>query len=211
MVLGVAICLPWFQLPILGWTIPAPAWNKAGLACFALSGVLVMRTVAGWFFRWPVRMVTPVAFYYWWESLEAVKTWGAKHLAPAQLKLAPVNQTLSTLGGEGVTVYEPALWRSLEPQYGWHLAGLSLLSIGLLTAFDGPRSVVCSACQAKAKETDNFCHACGDTLTTSVGCRNCGGKPLVQDAYCRHCGDKFGALPRAEQLSSAPAEGDKEK
>ena len=204
MLLGVSLCLPWFHLPILGWTVPAPAWNRAGLVCFALSGLLVIRAVAGWPFRWPVRIATPIALYYWWASLEAVKTWGAKNLAPAQLKLAAVNQTLSRLGGESVTVYEPALWRSLEPQHGWHLAGLSLFLIGLLSVLDGPRSLLCSACQTKAKESDHFCHCCGHTLTISPGCRNCGGKPHPQDTFCRHCGSKFEDRARENEIAPCP-------
>lgn len=186
--LTVAVCLPWFFLPILGWSIPVPAWSRAGAACLALAATLLLRTVGGYKFRWAIRLALLPSIYFWLTSAEAVKMWGAQHLGPAQLKLAKVNAALSTMGTETISLYEAPLWRNLEPQLGWHLTGVVFLATMLLTLMDGPVRRVCPCCQQEAWADDRFCRACGESLTESAGCPNCGSERDPSDKFCHSCG-----------------------
>ena len=183
-----SLCLPWFELPILGWSVPAPAWNKAGLASATLSVFLFLRGVGGWKVRWMVRLALIPAAYCWWTSLVEVKAWGARHLGSAQLEFSSINSTLAKLGVETITIYDASKWRALQPTFGWYAAGLCMLLIALVTSLDGPRRRACSECTLPAQDSDRFCHGCGQTLQSSLGCRNCGAFMQDEDRFCRLCG-----------------------
>lgn len=191
--LGLTVFLPWFELPLLGWSVPAPAWNRAGLSFLLLTGLLMLRVVGGYPFRWVVRLALVPALLSWWKAPELVREWGGQTLAPLQLRLNAVNQTLSSLGAETITVYEPALWRTLAPGWGWKVAGLTLVAISLLTFFDGARRPTCSACRAETGETDHHCYACGESLGKLRYCSNCGSPETQGDTYCRCCGTRWPA------------------
>ncbi|MFA5504323.1 MAG: zinc ribbon domain-containing protein [Vulcanimicrobiota bacterium] len=185
--LAVSVFLPWFHLPILGLSIPTPAWGKAGVACLAAASTLFLRALGGSALRWLVRPALIPAAYFWWTSLEQMQAWGARSLAPAQLKLATVNQGLGSLGGEPITLYEPALWRGLEPSYGWQVAGAILVLSALFTLFDGPRMPHCGSCNKRGREGDSFCFQCGQAFSEQPVCSNCGQTAIEGDAFCRHC------------------------
>lgn len=188
--LVVAVCLPWFELPLFGWKVPTPAWNRAGLACFVAACGLALRGVAGAGARWLVRALLPVAGYYWWTSLSLTRDWAAQSLGPIQLKLSPVNQALSKLGAEPVSVYEPSAWKALVPGPGWYASGAILLLSLLLTLLDGPWKRKCGTCQALVVEGDGFCHQCGEALSGTAKCGNCANRMKPDDKFCRACGQK---------------------
>jgi len=186
--LSISLLIPWFRLPVLGWEIPAPAWNRAGLACLVLAGFHLLRAVGGPPFRWLVRIATLPALYFWWVSPEWAKAWGARHLAPAQLKLAPLNNALARLGGDTLELYKPPLWKTLEPQTGWYVAGGTLILTLLLTSFDGPNRLTCSSCKGTFTEDDRFCGECGEALKGGPHCGHCGEELNPNDKFCRRCG-----------------------
>jgi hypothetical protein len=186
--LFMAVCVPWFDIPVLGWQVPAPAFNRAGLACIALACVLLIRSIGGTIFRWGVRAGLLPSIYYWWHSLAEVKAWGAEYLATAQLKLSPVNQMLARMGTETITLYNAPEWRALEPTHGWYGAGGVLFFVLLLTAFDGTVKRHCLSCKAQTRENDSFCGGCGKALDSVPKCRNCGAGTESEDDFCRRCG-----------------------
>ena len=179
--------MPWFELPILGLTVPTPAWNKGGVACLILASILYLRAIGGLPVRWLVRPAVLPAAYFWWQSVDQMKAWGARNLAPAQLKLSAVNSAMTKFGGERVNLYEPALWKGLKPSYGWKAAGILLLFTAVVTLLDGPRTPKCGACGKKGAEGDSFCFHCGKALAEAVVCRNCGEKLRQGDSFCRKC------------------------
>lgn len=185
--LAVSVFIPWFELPILGLSVPTPAWNKGGVACLVLASILYLRALGGFPLRWLVRLTVLPTAYFWWQSVEQMKSWGVKNLAPAQLKLSTVNSAMTKLGAERVTLYEPSLWKSLEPSYGWKAAGFLLLVTAVVTVLDGPRIRKCQSCGQKGRGGDSFCFQCGMALTDARLCGNCGGALQAGDSFCRHC------------------------
>lgn len=185
--LAISVVLPWFELPILGYMLPAPAWSKAGIACFVLAALLFLRAVLGAPLRWLVRPALIPSVYLWWNSVQATRAWGAETLAPAQIKLVSVNRTLTTLGGDDIRLYDPALWKNLEPSFGWKFAGVVLFSIGVATLLDGSFRRKCQSCGTKGRDQDSFCCKCGQSLTQATVCGNCGETARDGDNYCRHC------------------------
>ena len=185
------ICLPWFRIPVFEWSIPTPAWNRAGLACFALACLLMLRSIGGAAFRWPIRVLVFPAAYFCWESLAQMKVWGTRHLGSVQLDLATINQGLSSLGMEPVTVYDALAWKSLQPDYGWYGTGWTLLLVSVLTWADGPRFASCPRCSSLTNREDGYCFSCGESLRQVPGCTNCGSPAGPEDSFCRVCGDEL--------------------
>jgi Double zinc ribbon len=194
--LTVSLCLPWFHLPLFSWSVPTPAWNYGGLACFCLACCCLLRGVGGSTFRWLLRLVVLPSWYFWWQSTQQMKAWGAANLAPAQLKLSTVNDTLARLGAETVSLYDPIAWKGLEPDSGWYLTGGCLAVVSILTLLDGPKFLACPGCRAKAGDSDSFCFSCGHSLKSSPGCRNCGSRIGPEDKFCRTCGS---GLPDSQE------------
>lgn len=188
--LGVSVALPWFELPLFGWQVPVPAWNKVGLAILLLSAISLVRGVGFAFMRWPLRVLLPLAAYGWWLSPAETRNWGVSLFAPLQMKFSSLNSALSQLGLEPFTVFESQLWRELNQGPGYTLAGVSFGVLLLVTALDHPKTRRCGNCQAKAKLTDKNCHACGSLIAFENGCRGCGHQLGRGDQYCRQCGEK---------------------
>ena len=161
------------------------------MGCLIVASFLYLRAIGGYPIRWLVRVAVPPALYFWWFSLEEMRSWGTQNLAPAQLKLSTVNGTLSKLGGTPVTIYEPALWRSLEPSWGWKAAGVCLALTALFAVLDGPRIPKCGSCGASGRDGESFCHECGEGFGPIHGCKNCGHKPGKGDSYCGRCSFKL--------------------
>lgn len=193
--LTVSVCLPWFQLPILGWQIPTPGWSRAGLACLLFASLFLFRMLTGYWARWLLRAAILPSLYFWFKAPAGVKAWAAYNLAPTQLKLAPVNQALSSLGGETISLYEPVLWRALQPQFGWYLAGASLGLALLYTLLDGPICRKCLGCAAELNSEDAFCASCGTVVGSWCGCTNCGHRGESTDRFCRRCGQEMTISP----------------
>jgi hypothetical protein len=152
-----------------------------------IASMLFLRAIGGWPIRWLIRVSLPPAIYFWWFSVDTMKAWGAENLAPAQLKLSTVNSALAKLGGTPVTLYEPALWKGLEPSWGWKAAGVTLLLTALFTVVDGPRISKCAGCGEKGRDGDSFCHKCGESLAEIQACTNCGHRVQKDDVHCGRC------------------------
>ena len=188
--LVVSATLPWFELPVFGWQVPVPAWNRVGLSILILSGICLVRGLGFSFVRWPARLVLPLAAYGWWTSPEAMRDWGVSLFAPLQLKFSSINSALSHLNVEPITVFESQLWRELSTGPGFALAGLSFAALLLVTAFDHPKQRKCSACQSRVQLEDRNCHSCGALVSIGDGCRGCGKHVSKSDKHCRHCGQE---------------------
>ena len=134
--LPLTLCLPWFYIPLLTWSFPLPAWNRAGVICLVVSMTLFARFLGGAKFRWPLRVFTSMALFFWWGSLASVKAWGASHLGAAQLGLSKFNMALATLGAETVSLYNASKWKQLSPAIGWYLTGALLISTLLFSLWD---------------------------------------------------------------------------
>ena len=190
--LGFALCvsvaLPWFSLPLLGWAVPTPAWNALGLALLLLGACQLLRALNLPGMPWAVRLLLPWTLWRWWTAEELFRQWGKQTFAPLQLRLSGVNQALSTVGAEPISVFDPTLWRDVEPGLGWKLAGVSLFLSLIVTLFDQPVRTRCSACQARISPEDRCCHGCGQQFPQVPGCLQCGRKPEKDDKHCRSCG-----------------------
>lgn len=186
--LALSVCLPWYRLPIMGWDVPAPPWNVAGLTLFVLSGLLFLRGVAGAWFRWAVRAAWLPSVYLWWQSLESTRTWGIKTLAPLQLKLSGLNVALGQLGAPEVEIFRVQAWKSLAPAFGWHLAGGCLTATLIFTLIDAAHMGKCGGCGARVSPEDSFCHACGQAQRDGPRCSRCARAVKKEDAFCRDCG-----------------------
>lgn len=190
--LGFALCasvaLPWFHLPVLGWSVPAPAWNGLGLALFILGGLHILRSLNLTAVAWLIRPILPWAIYRWWHSEEVFRLWGKATLAPLQMRLAPLNLALSSLGGKEMELFEAPLWRELAPGWGWTLAGVSLVLALVLTLLDWPSRTRCPDCKVKVQPEDPFCNGCGHRFPDVPGCTGCGRTPHHGDKHCRSCG-----------------------
>jgi hypothetical protein len=190
--LGFSLCvsvgLPWFELPLLGWSVPTPAWNALGLGLLALGNLHVLRALNMPGMSWGIRLLLPWVIYRWWGSQQQFRDWGKATLAPVQLKLSGVNDTLSTLGLDGVSIYDPVLWRDVQPGWGYTVAGASLLMAILVTAIDQPPRTRCPSCRAVISPEDPCCHGCGKSFPEIPGCRQCGRPPQKNDRFCRSCG-----------------------
>lgn len=186
--LGVAVVLPWFTLPLLGWSVPIPAWNALGLLLMVLAGLQILRALGLAPLAWAVRMLTPWALYKWWGAPEQFRLWGKATLAPMQMKLSGVNSTLSTLGAETVTVFDPTLWREVVPGWGYKLAGASLLLSLVVSWLDWPARTDCPFCKVTVSPEDPCCHGCGHRFPEVPACPQCGRAPQDGDRHCRACG-----------------------
>ncbi len=187
--------MPWFHLPVLGWSVPAPAWNSLGLGLLVLGGLHLLRSLNLSAAAWLIRLLLPWALYRWWQSEEVCRLWGKAALAPLQMRLSPLNTALSSLGAREIEVFEASLWRELAPGLGWKFAGVSLLIALLLTIFDWPSRTRCPECRSKVLPEDPFCHGCGQHFPDVPGCVGCGRKPYSQDKFCRSCGREIAAAP----------------
>lgn len=190
--LGFALCasvaLPWFHLPILGQSVPAPAWNSLGLGLLLLGGLHLLRAFNAPGVVWAIRILLPWALYRWWTIEEAYRLWGKSMLASLQLRFTTINQALTTLGLDGISVFDASLWREMQPGWGWKLAGLSLFLSVLITLLDWPSRTRCPACRVKVQPEDPFCHGCGCRFPEVPGCSGCGRRPARGDKFCRSCG-----------------------
>lgn len=172
----------------MGWSVPAPAWNRAGFFLLLLVLSHTLRAAGGGLFRWFVRLSLLPATYYWWTSRQAVENWGIKTFGPVQLKLSGVNAALSRLGVEPVELFVAREWRSLEPQFGWYLAGGGLFLTLLGAVLDRSDVDRCSDCEAMVEEGDRFCRQCGRALTSKRLCSSCASELCAEDRFCRRCG-----------------------
>lgn len=188
MALALSVCLPWYRLPIMGWEVPAPPWNIAGLTLLVLSGLLFLRGLAGAWFRWAVRAAWLPSVYLWWQSLESTRTWGIKTLAPLQLKISGLNMALGQMGLAEVEIFRVQAWKSLTPSIGWYLAGGCLVAILVFTLMDAAYSGKCRGCGARVSPEDGFCHACGQAQGDVPRCSRCARPVEKKDAFCRDCG-----------------------
>lgn len=182
------LCLPWYQVPILGLQFPAFAWNKAGLAGLVLLFSLALRTLMGPTMRWAVRVSIIPAAYFWWTSLDALQAWGMRQFGPLQLKLASLNSAISKVGGEPLEVFDVMAWKTLEPNRAFYLMGGSLALVAVLTLLDRSAKRECPTCTKKCQWEDAFCHGCGKAFEEVNGCRNCGENLGREDKFCRSCG-----------------------
>ena len=188
-----SVALPWFHLPILGQSVPAPAWNVLGLGLFFLGGLHLMRAVGVPGVAWLIRLVLPWAIYRWWTIETAYLQWGKATLAALQLRLSPVNQGLITLGLDPLSVFEVSQWQNMPPGWGWKLAGGSLCAAAVVTVLDWPVRTRCPACRARVAPEDPFCHGCGHRFPEVPACEGCGRKPAGGDKFCRSCGKSVAA------------------
>jgi hypothetical protein len=193
--LALAVVLPWFSLPLLGWSVPIPAWNALGLALLVLGALHGGRALGLPGVAWAIRALLPWTIYRWWQAEALFRDWGKGTLAPLQLKLSGVNSALETIGAERVTVFDPVLWRDVLPGPGYKLAGLALLLGGLVTLLDWPSRTRCGTCRAVVDPEDSCCHACGGRFPEATACSQCGRSPRTGDRFCRACG---GALKSPE-------------
>lgn len=184
-----SVILPWFKLPVLGWGVPAPAWNRTGLLLLALAACQLSRALGWSGAKWMVRLVCLPALYLWWGSEEVFRHWGTATLAPLQLKLAALNDVLGKFSVEAVEIFEPRLWKQLETGPGWYLAGGTLVCSLLLSAFDRVKVSSCPACALKVAATDCHCPGCGHKFRDFQGCSKCGRHPQAGDKFCRDCGE----------------------
>jgi hypothetical protein len=186
--LAVSVALPWFSLPLFGWAVPVPAWNGLGLGLLLLAGFHVLRALSFPGMAWAIRLMLPWAGYRWWGSEELFRHWGKHTFAPLQLRLSGLNQALSTVGADPVTVFDPVLWREVAPGLGWKLAGISLLLALVITALDLPVRSRCPSCRSRVGPDDRCCHGCGASFPDVPGCLGCGRRPHKGDGFCRSCG-----------------------
>ncbi len=187
-VLALGVCLPWYRLPVAGWHLPAPAWNQVGLLRLVTVFLLLGRALGWSSLRWGVRLTLPFGWFGWWTAEQSFRTWGATYIAPLQLRLAEVNSLLAKFNMSGVDLYEPALWRQLEPSWGWGLVGLGLLLISVQTLGDRSAVQICPGCRFKAPLGNCFCACCGHRFRPFLGCTRCAKVPLPNDRFCRACG-----------------------
>lgn len=190
--LCVAVVLPWFRLPLLGWTVPTPAWNALGVGLLVLGNLHMLRALNLPGTAWAIRLLLPWALYRWWGSQELFREWGKATFVPMQLKLSGINETLDTLGVDRVTVYDPVLWREIVPGLGYQLAGFSLLLAAVVTAIDFPVRTRCPDCRSVISPEDPCCHGCGRRFPEVPGCQQCGRSPQKGDKFCRSCGNGLG-------------------
>ncbi len=186
--LCLSVVLPWFHAPVMGWSLPVPAWNNLGLLLLVLGNLHFLRAVGVPGIQWGIRILLPWAIYRWWAAEEAFKLWGKQILGPAQLKLVEVNQVLTTVQLEPVTVFDPTKWRELDPGLGWQVAGVSLALALLVTCFEKSPISKCSNCSNKVSGDDPNCHHCGHRLHESPTCPRCFRSLQKGDRFCRGCG-----------------------
>lgn len=200
--LCVSVALPWFSLPLLGWSVPTPAWNTLGLGLLVLGNLHILRALRLPGVSWAIRLMLPWALYRWWGSAELFRDWGKSVLVPMQLKLSGVNETLDTLGLERLSVYDPVLWREVVPGWGYKLAGASLALAVLVTLLDQPMRTRCPACRSVVSPEDPCCHGCGQRFPDVPGCMQCGRTPQKGDRFCRSCGRELG---QTKEEATSPA------
>lgn len=194
-----ALTLPWFKLPVLGWSIPTPAWNRTGLVLLALAACHFTRGLGWGVMRWPVRLAVFPAAYLWWGSEDAFRQWGTGTLAPLQLKLSSFNRLLAKFNLETLDIFEPRLWKQLDTGPGWYLAGATLVATLVLTSLDRVQVSVCPSCSTKNQAKDCHCHVCGHKFKDFKGCSRCGRTPAKGDKYCRDCGQEYGTTIEPEK------------
>lgn len=186
--LCLSVVLPWFHADVLGWSLPVPAWNSLGLLLLVLGNLHFLRAVGVPGVQWVIRVLLPWAVYQWWAAEEAFKLWGKQILGPAQLKLIEVNQVLTTVQLEPVTVFDPTKWRDLDPGLGWQMAGASLGLAVLLTCLEKSATIKCSGCSTRVSREDPHCHSCGHRLREIPSCPRCFRSYHKGDHFCRGCG-----------------------
>lgn len=184
----------------MGWSLPTPAWNALGIGLLVLGSLHILRSLNLPGSPWAIRVLLPWTIFRWWESAESFRLWGKATFAPAQLKLSGVNQALDTLGVDQVSLYDPVLWRTIEPGWGYKLAGCSLLAAVLVTLVDWPVRTRCPGCRSVISPEDPCCHGCGRCFPEVPGCLQCGRVPQRGDRHCRSCGQ---SLERAAEPSKA--------
>lgn len=186
----IATALPWYYLPVMGWEVPAPPWNRTGLALLVLGSSLALRGVAGSWVRWLVRPLLLVAATMWWHDPAEIRNWGIKSLGPLQIKLSALNVALDQFGVDGVEFFKIQAWKTLEPGWGWYSAGVILLVTGAITALDRGPNYQCPDCRVMVGGQDYFCHGCGKGLTEANLCLGCAQPVNEKDVHCRKCGRK---------------------
>lgn len=186
-----SVALPWFDLPVLGWSVPAPAWNRTGLLLLALSAAQMTRSLGWRFGKWLVRILVFPIGYYWWGSEAAFLKWGTGTLAPIQLKLVAINGILSKFSVDSIDVFEARHWKNLEAGPGWYLTGATLALTLALTALDHYQPSRCSKCRARVGDSDAHCCQCGHKVREVKGCPECGRFPEPRDKFCRDCGQEI--------------------
>jgi hypothetical protein len=223
MLLGFALCvsvaLPWFSMPMLGLSVPVPAWNVLGLGLLVLGGLHLLRALELPATPWAIRLLWPWVAYRWWWSEQMFRDWAKSTLVPVQLKFSGLNAALERLGFEPISFYDPVLWRELTLGWGYQVAGGSLLLALLLTLFDGgaaglrasapgggtPATSRCPDCEVPVEPQDACCHGCGQSFQGRIGCSGCGRIPLPGDRYCRSCGVATSLEPSVVAPSAPPA------
>lgn len=165
-----------------------------------LGGLHILRALGLPGIPWGIRLLLPWALYRWWGSEELFRLWGKATFAPMQLKVSGLNTALGHLGVEQLSLFDPVLWREIEPGWGVKLAGLSLLCSALVTLLDLPVRWNCHSCRAKIAPDDVCCHACGYRFPEATACHQCGRAPRKGDRFCRSCGTGLGVF------SPVPAE-----
>lgn len=193
--LFISVLLPWYSLPLLGWSVPTPAWNSLGLVLMVLAGMHLLRALSVPGTAWAIRFLLPWGCYGWWTSEELFRAWGKSTLAPVQLKVSGLNTALSHLGVEPLSLFDPVLWREMEAGWGAKLAGVSLLLALLITAVDRPLRSRCPHCDATVSPEDPCCHGCGHRFPEVPACGQCGRAPLSGDRFCRGCGSSLAPSP----------------
>lgn len=190
--LGFGLCvsalLPFFSLPLFGWSVPAPAWNALGLSLLVLGGLHVLRALNLWGTPWAIRLLLPWTIYRWWVGPEVFREWAKATLVPVQSRLMGLNDALARVGIESVTVYDPASWQVILPGWGYWLAGRCLMLAVLVTLLDYVPRGRCPDCRSQVAAEDPCCHGCGRRFPEVPGCFQCGRTPRGGDRFCRSCG-----------------------